>query len=231
MSNKNDRLIHEFKSASRSEQVKKTWQNPERRVKQTEALRKCWQRENYRAKLSEHLREIARLGGQRAAELRRLGAITINEESRKRRSDSQKRRFQRPEELKKLEKARLRSFEVVDFKERARQMREAFIGKHGSLLELAKMGLKAPKRKPNRLEIEVAKILGNEWEYVGDGKLVIGGLIPDFVHKTRKDVLEVLGCYYHSCPIHFPKVQMGRTTSPTFRESVYKTNGYRVVFL
>ncbi len=81
------------------------------------------------------------------------------------------------------------------------------------------------------MEIEVARMLGDQWDYVGDGKRVIGGLIPDFVHKTRKEVLEVLGCYYHSCPIHFPNVRMWRTVSPAFRESVYRDRGYKSTFV
>ena len=36
---------------SRSERVRKSWQNPSRRVKQTAALKKCWQREDYRNRL------------------------------------------------------------------------------------------------------------------------------------------------------------------------------------
>ncbi len=71
-------------------------------------------------------------------------------------------------------------------------------------------------------------MLGYEWKYVGDGKLVIGGLIPDFVHEARK---EVLGCYYHSCPIHFPNVRMSRTASPVLRESIYREHGYKPTFL
>jgi hypothetical protein len=110
-------------------------------------------------------------------------------------------------------------------------MREAFVKKYGSLLELAKMGMKAPKRKPSKLEIEVGKTLGGEWEYVGDGKLTIGGLVPDFINQTRKEVLGVLGCYYHACPIHFPDVRAGPKTSPAFRESVFRANGYGVQFL
>ncbi len=110
-------------------------------------------------------------------------------------------------------------------------MHEAFLAKYGSFVELVKMGLKAPKRKPNRLELEVASMLGQEWEYVGKGDLVIGGLIPDFVHKTRKEVLEVLGCYFHACPEHFPNVRMSRTALPSYRESVYKKNGYEVNFI
>ncbi len=110
-------------------------------------------------------------------------------------------------------------------------MRDAFLAKYGSFVELAKMGLKAPKRKPNKLELEAAKLLGEEWQYVGQGSLEIGGLIPDFVHKTRKHVLEVLGCYFHSCPTHFPNVQMERTASISYREEVYKKHGYEVTFI
>jgi G:T-mismatch repair DNA endonuclease (very short patch repair protein) len=154
--------------------------------------------------------------------VRKLGSVAAG---------AQRLRFQRPEELKKLARARALARQVVDPEERARKMREAFVKKYGSLLELAKMGMKAPKRKPDKLEIEVAKTLPEEWTYVGDGKLVIGGLIPDFVSKTRKEVLEVLGCYYHACPIHFPDVRMGPKTSPVFRESVYAANGYTVQFI
>lgn len=163
------------------------------------------------------------------ARLRRTGAIIISNETRRRCSVSQKRRFQRPDELKKLERAK--SYQVIDFQKRAQVMREAFLMKYGSFLELAKMGMKAPKRKPSKLELEVAKSLGNKWEYVGDGKLAIGGLVPDFIHRTRKEILEVLGCYYHACPIHFPNTPMGPKTQPSFRESVYRANGYDVKFL
>ncbi len=101
-------------------------------------------------------------------------------------------------------------------------MRRAFLAKYGSFTELAKMGLRAAKRKPNKLEIDAARMLGDEWRYVGKGDLVIGGLIPDFVHKSRKEILEVLGCYFHACPAHFPEVRLERTASLSYREAVYK---------
>jgi hypothetical protein len=110
-------------------------------------------------------------------------------------------------------------------------MHQAFLKKHGSFLELAKMGMRAPKRKPSKLELQVAKNLGPDWEYVGDGKLTIGGLVPDFVHRNRKELLEVLGCYYHTCPIHHPNAPLRLKASPAFRESVYRANGYEVDFL
>jgi hypothetical protein len=90
------------------------------------------------------------------------------------------------------------------------------------------MGMKAPERKPSKLELEVAKTLGDEWEYVGDGKLSIGGLVPDFIHRNRKEVLEVFGCYYHTCPIHFPNAPTGPKTTPSLRESIYSANGYKM---
>lgn len=165
------------------------------------------------------------------AQLRASGALTTTAEARKHCSEGQRRRFQRPEEIKKLEAARELSFKAIDFGERAKLMHAAFLQEYGSFLELAKMGLRAPRRKPNKLELEVAKILGSQWDYVGDGKFEIGGLIPDFVHKNRKEVLEVLGCYYHSCPIHHPNVQLSRTATPAFRESVYKEHGFEPTFL
>ena len=215
-----------MESTSRSERVRKTWQNPERRVKQTQALKKCWQREDYRARLSEHLRGISPKGHEELARLRRSGAVTLSDAARKRMSESQRLRFQRPEELAKLEHAR--SLAVIDYQKRAETMHEAFLKKYGSFLELAKMGMRAAKRKPSKLELEVAKNLGDEWEYVGDGKLTVGGLVPDFIHRTRKEVLEVFGCYYHACPIHFPNAPMGPKTSPAFRESVYAANGFKM---
>ena len=155
--------------------------------------------------------------------------IKLSDKTRKRMSVSQKLRFQRPEELKKLERAR--SLQVIDYQARAELMHKAFLQKYGSFSELAKMGMRAPKRKPSKLELKVAKDLGDEWEYVGDGKITIGGLVPDFVHRTRKEIVEVLGCYYHACPIHFPNAPMGPKSSPSFRESVYHSNGYSVEFL
>ncbi len=164
-------------------------------------------------------------------ERRKSGLVLVSEKTRRKQSESQKKRFQRPEEQRKLERARQLSFQAVDLQERARHMHEAFLAKYGSFTELAKMGLRAPKRKPNKLELQVAKILGKEWSYVGKGDLVIGGLIPDFVHKQRKEVVEVLGCYFHACPTHFPDARLNRTAALDYRESVYRKNGYEVTFL
>jgi hypothetical protein len=147
-----------MESISRSERVRKTWQNPERRVKQSQALKKRWQEEEYRARLYEHLRRISPRGREEFARLRQSGAVRISDEDRKRMSQSQKVRFQRPEKLKKLERAR--SLQIIDFEKRAQIMQNAFLKKYGSFLELAKMGMKAPKEKTQRLGIGGREDLG-----------------------------------------------------------------------
>lgn len=34
--------------------------------------------------------------------------------------------------------------------------------------------------------------------YVGDGKIIIGGRCPDFIHRTEDKVIEIFGSYWHS---------------------------------
>src|SRR5438132_13211204 len=151
-----------MESISRSERVKRTWQNPDRRTKQTRALKECWQREDYRTRLTNHLRKIALKGAQRSAELRSSGAVKFSDESRRHWNEGQRRRFKRPEERKKLEKARELSYRALSQQARAKLMHKAFLAKYGSYIELAKMALRSPKRKPNKLELKVAKLLGEE---------------------------------------------------------------------
>jgi G:T-mismatch repair DNA endonuclease (very short patch repair protein) len=57
--------------------------------------------------------------------------------------------------------------------------------------------------KPNKAEIELNRLLQryfpNEWEYTGDGKVIINGLVPDFTNKDgRKAVIELFGDYWHT---------------------------------
>lgn len=57
-------------------------------------------------------------------------------------------------------------------------------------------------RKPNKIEMFLDEILQEnfpgEWEYVGNGKLVINGLIPDFTNiNGKKQLIELFGDYWH----------------------------------
>ena len=54
---------------------------------------------------------------------------------------------------------------------------------------------------PNKPEKKMIELLGNffpgEYEYTGDGKLVISGLVPDFVNEAGKKIIEVFGEPFH----------------------------------
>ena len=57
-------------------------------------------------------------------------------------------------------------------------------------------------RSPNKQEMLVLDMLnrycGNEWKFVGDGSLIIGGLSPDYVNTNgKKMIVEYMGEYWH----------------------------------
>lgn len=60
---------------------------------------------------------------------------------------------------------------------------------------------KTSKKKTNPeaiLESMLDSNFPNEWKYVGDGKLIINGLIPDFANVNgKKQLIEVFGDYWH----------------------------------
>jgi hypothetical protein len=64
-------------------------------------------------------------------------------------SESQKRRFQRPEELKKLEKAG--ASQVVDFQQRAEVMQAAFLKKYGLLPRTCEDGDEGSKEEAEQV--------------------------------------------------------------------------------
>jgi transposase len=66
--------------------------------------------------------------------------------------------------------------------------------------------------KPTRPEMHLMDIFNdlypNQWKYVGDGEVVMGGKNPDFINVDgKKQVAELFGTYYHSqacngeCPL------------------------------
>jgi G:T-mismatch repair DNA endonuclease (very short patch repair protein) len=66
------------------------------------------------------------------------------------------------------------------------------------------------------------------YTYTGNRKFWIEDVNPDFVNTNgEKKVLEVLGCYWHNCPIHFPTkgCQSNRKTDSR-KELIYKKYGY-----
>lgn len=56
------------------------------------------------------------------------------------------------------------------------------------------------RRRPTSIEKALIKLIavhGLPWHYVGDGSLWINGKNPDFVHKSKNVIVEVLGRYWH----------------------------------
>jgi len=62
--------------------------------------------------------------------------------------------------------------------------------------------LKASHIKPNREEVNLLELLNNlfpnEYKYVGNGEVIIGGINPDFINiNGQKKVIELYGDHWH----------------------------------
>lgn len=62
--------------------------------------------------------------------------------------------------------------------------------------------MKAQHLKPNKkeqlLNIILQQNFPNEWKYVGNGEIIIGGLCPDFINcNGKKKIIELFGDYWH----------------------------------
>jgi len=81
-----------------------------------------------------------------------------------------------------------------------------------------------PNNPENRL-LDILKGLPKSGlSYVGDGSFWVGGKNPDFVNIDKKQIIEVLGCYWHGCPRHFPHKQ--KKQKLISRIELFKRFGY-----
>lgn len=67
----------------------------------------------------------------------------------------------------------------------------------------------ARNARPNKPETKLMKIFDTNsfpFRYVGDGRVVIGGLCPDFIHsKGEKKIIELFGRIFHDPDVSFKK--------------------------
>jgi len=88
--------------------------------------------------------------------------------------------------------------------------------------------LKANASRPNKTETELENILDKDFRYTGDGSFFIGGKIPDFVNVNgKKQIIELLGCYWHGCPEHYPDEEKQREFEQ--RVQLFKSFGYQTL--
>lgn len=64
--------------------------------------------------------------------------------------------------------------------------------------------------KPTKPEVALSELLSEEWKYVGNNEVIIGGKNPDFINVNgQKKLIEIFGRYWHSQedeytrPFHF----------------------------
>lgn len=117
------------------------------------------------------------------------GCFMWHEKTRKKRSDANLKRYKDVEERRKTGEYSHRVWE-----------RKA---KNGEKDAYVRNILKGNSMKPTKPENEVIMILSdlyqNEWKYVGDGEVILGGKNPDIINVNGyKAIIEVNGTYWHS---------------------------------
>lgn len=89
------------------------------------------------------------------------------------------------------------------------------------------------RQKPNGLERRIISLIKRykfPFEYVGDGTIIIEQKCPDFMDTLDNHLLiEVLGCYWHGCPDHYPDKK--RWENLCHKLSVYNDNGFEVLWI
>ena len=89
--------------------------------------------------------------------------------------------------------------------------------------------MKASQVSPNKQEIKLDEILSslfpNQYKFVGDGEMIIGGKCPDFINVNgQKKVIELFGDFWHSKEvIGLPEEQHAKERIECFAQYGYQT--------
>ncbi|MEK6948044.1 MAG: DUF559 domain-containing protein [Nanoarchaeota archaeon] len=91
--------------------------------------------------------------------------------------------------------------------------------------EYMKRRISALIKTPNKKELMVIELLKNnnlEYDFVGDGKIMIGTKNPDFINIKNKKIIEVFGDYWHTKKVRcYEETEEGRIKY--FNNYGYKT--------
>lgn len=112
------------------------------------------------------------------------------------------------------------TYNKPEMKERCRQI---FLARWRDPI-FAKKITEAQNRKPNKAELLLLALLdeyfSSEWQYVGDGKLIISGKCPDYMNiNGKKQLIELYGNWWH------------RYDNPEDRINYFKQFGYSTLVI
>jgi len=81
----------------------------------------------------------------------------------------------------------------------------------------------SPNKSERRLDDILKIYFPGQWQYVGNGKIVIGAYCPDFINiNSQKQIIELFGDYWHTRPnIPYHQTEIGR--KEIFSQYGYKT--------
>ncbi len=122
----------------------------------------------------------------------------------------------RPEAKERKRQEMIKKWSDPEYKERV--IRNTFIG----------MQIK-PNIPEQIMKDILDKYFPNEWVYNGDGKVIIGGKCPDFIHNNGQHlIIEVFGDYFHD-PTRNKMLKSHQTEKGTYK--VFANAGYRTLII
>jgi len=119
-----------------------------------------------------------------------------------------------PEQIEKRRQGMVRKWASLSAEERNKWIRAAMRG---------------CSRSPNKPESVLMRVLNeispNQWQYVGDGAVVIGGCNPDFINiNGKKLIIELFGNYWHGVKARY-------NSTPDARQAIFGEYGYKTLIV
>lgn len=94
------------------------------------------------------------------------------------------------------------------------------------MIKAQRRGMKKPNKKESYLLEILEEFFPNEWQYVGNGAVVIECLVPDYIDiNNKKLIIELFGDYWHGTNRARPY------SSEAERSDIYKKYGYRMLVI
>lgn len=182
-----------------------------RSASMSKAKKKQWQDPEFRERLLSHLNELNQSPQHRLSSAR--GARILQEKH--------------PELIESfIEKGH----RYIQTDEGRRKLSEAaraqWLRMKAEMIKAQRRGFSTPNEKERLLQAILDRRFSNEWEFVGNGEVVIGNLVPDFINcNGQKLIIELFGDYWHS-----PE-RTQRYSTEEERKAVFEKYGFRLLVI